>query len=170
MEKPWTRCPPTTRDRRLPRGLVLAAVIALASVTPAVGQPPPAEVDRAARAIYGDFMSPWCPGLLLSDCRSSAAVELRDEVRRDLQAGAGEAEVRARIEARVGEKLLAAPHARGFGLVAWITPFAMVALGLLATLGWMRSHRTTPAQRVPDRAADPAMRARLEEEKRRFAS
>lgn len=170
MEILSTRCFWMARDRRGLRNLALAAVIALASVAPAVGQPPPAEVDRAARAIYGDFMSPWCPGLLLSDCRSSAAVDLRDEVRRDLQAGASEAEVRARIEARFGEKLLAAPHARGFGLVAWVTPFAMVALGLLATLGWMRSHRTTPAQRVPDRAADPAMRARLEEEKRRFAS
>lgn len=112
-------------------------------------------------------MSPYCPGLLLADCRSPAAVDLRAEVRRQLEDGASEAEVRERIESQFGEKLLAAPHSRGFGLVAWLTPYAVIIAGLVAIFVWMRSHRGAAVVAAPERKpGDPARLARLEEERR----
>jgi len=126
----------------------------------------PEDARRSARAIYGDFMSPYCPGLLLADCRSPAAVDLRAEIRRSLEAGASEADVRGRIEAQFGEKLRAAPRGSGFGLLAWTTPFVAIALAGIAIFAWMFSHRgqATPAARVA--ALDPVRLARLEEERR----
>jgi len=127
------------------------------------------DVDSAARAIYNDFMSPYCPGLLLADCRSEAATELRREIRTQLAAGVPERNIRDRLEAHFGEKLLAAPHARGLGLVAWLVPFAAIGLGLVGMLLWLRTQRPRPAPHLPSAdAINPALWARLEHELRAF--
>ncbi|MFN2427202.1 MAG: cytochrome c-type biogenesis protein CcmH [Candidatus Binatia bacterium] len=158
--------PRPVRTRSTFAGFLLAVFLLGPWAGLASGEAAPEDVERSARAINGDFMSPYCPGLLLGDCRSPAAVELRAEVRRDLEAGVSEAELRARLEAEFGEKLLAAPHARGFGLVAWLTPYVMVIAGMIAIFAWMLSHRRTVAPEPERKPADPARLARLEEERR----
>lgn len=141
-------------------------VLALAMQPVTARAETPEDAGRSARAIYGDFMSPYCPGLLLSDCRSPAAVDLRAEILRSLEAGASEADVRGRIEAQFGEKLRAAPRGSGFGLLAWTTPFVAIALAGIAIFAWMFSHRGQATPALPVVAMDPARLARLDEERR----
>jgi len=129
----------------------------------------PADVDRDAEAIFHDYMSPYCPELLLADCRSPAAYTLRAEVRRQLEQGTSAARVRAELDREFGEALWAAPRPHGFGLIAWLVPFAFVFLGGAALLLWLRSARA-PASREPQpsmpSARDPALLSRFEEELR----
>jgi hypothetical protein len=53
-------------------GLALPAVL-LTVPTSAADTTRREDIESAARAIYGDVMSPYCPGLLLADCRSAGA-------------------------------------------------------------------------------------------------
>ena len=147
---------------------LLVVFLLIAMPARAANDAPRADVESAARAIYGDFMSPYCPGLLLADCRSQAAAELRNEIRAQLEAGLSERDIRDRLEAHFGEKLLAAPHARGLGLVAWVVPFAAVGLGLSGTLLWLRAQRSRATPPASVDAVDPALRARFEHELRTF--
>jgi len=147
--------------------LVLVLLVAVSAV--AANESQRNDVERAAHAIFGDFMSPYCPGLLLADCRSPGAVELRREIRAQLAAGVSERAVRQELEAQFGEKLLAAPPAHGFGLLAWVMPFLAVGVGLLLMLSWMQAHRPpSAAETRATGAVDVALRARFESELRDF--
>jgi cytochrome c-type biogenesis protein CcmH len=125
-------------------------------------------VEERARAINHDYMSPYCPGLLLADCSSSAAVTLRSEIWAALAAGIPEAEVRAEVERRFGERILAAPPWRGFGLVAWLAPYVglVLAAGVVVVWWWRQMRASAPAVDVAVCPVDPALRARLDAELR----
>lgn len=126
-------------------------------------------VDDTARAIYGEFMSPYCPGLLLADCRSQAAVDLRARIHAELAAGRTADEVRSGLAATYGEKILAAPRAQGFGLMAWLTPGVFVLIGAGFVLLWAQRRRDAAGETVasaPAAGGDAALQARLERELR----
>ncbi len=55
---------------------------------------------------------------------------------------------------RYGETVRAAPEAKGFNLMAWITPFAMLLAGLLLAAAVLRrwSMRPAPAATAPPQA------------------
>jgi cytochrome c-type biogenesis protein CcmH len=126
-------------------------------------------VEQQAGAIFHEYMSPYCPGLLLADCSSGAAITLREEIRAALAAGTSEAEVRAQVERRFGERILAAPPRRGFGLVAWLVPYLALAIGVGGIAVWWRRRMRAVGPTV-DAASpgDPALRVRLEAELRRL--
>ena len=148
---------------------LLVVLLLIAMPARAANDSPRADIESAARAIYSDFMSPYCPGLLLADCPSQAAAELRNEIRAQLEDGLAEREIRGRLETQFGEKLLAAPHARGLGLVAWVVPFLAVGVGLVGMLLWLRTQRPRPAPHLPSAdPINPALWARLEHELRAF--
>lgn len=150
--------------RSIVYGVLVVALFGAASPTFA------SPVDERSRAIFHDFMSPYCPGLLLADCSSRAAATLRTEIREELAAGTPEAEVRASLERRFGERILAAPPRRGFGLVAWLAPYVAVGLACAAVVAWCRRRLRlrVPAPNRPAAPVDPALRTRLEDELRRF--
>jgi cytochrome c-type biogenesis protein CcmH len=118
-------------------GVFLLWLVPLASPPVGAMTAPPAAVGldgaRAADALSHELMSPFCPQLLLADCRSESAGVLRGEIRDALARGERPADIRAALVARFGERILAAPPQRGFGLVAWLTPPAFVLAGLI----WM---------------------------------
>ncbi|MFN2375640.1 MAG: cytochrome c-type biogenesis protein CcmH [Candidatus Binatia bacterium] len=151
--------------------LLVAAFVFLAFCTASRAADSSPEVEKAARAIYADFMSPYCPGLLLVDCRSEAAVELRAEIHAKLAAGQSEAQVREELERLYGEKLRAAPAARGFGLLAWWTPFVVLLLAAGVAVRWVRANRAgAAASAEPRQEISPQRRARLDEELARMSS
>jgi len=114
--------------------LVLMASCALtASAQDVVARYSP-EVEADARQLFSRIMSPYCPGLTLTTCPSEGAVILKDSIRAELASGRSSEQVMRGLEIRFGAGIHASPPARGFGLLAWITPFLlMLAAGVVLT-------------------------------------
>jgi cytochrome c-type biogenesis protein CcmH len=58
----------------------------------------------------------------------------RNELSAAITAGKTDPEILADFSAKYGATVLAAPTTKGFDLVAWITPFAFLAAGLLLAI------------------------------------
>lgn len=139
--------------------LVSCVLLALAK---AVGAD---DIDSRAAAIAHGVMSPYCPQLTLSACRSDAAADLRADIRASLARGATEDEVREGLVRRFGEAVLAAPPTHGFGLFAWtLPPLAVLAGSTLLAVRMLGRRRAAP---IGPPAIDDDLRRRLDAELRR---
>lgn len=162
-----------SRERAVPRaGLVSVALCVLLGLNGAANGQATAspEVERQARRIFTVVMSPYCPGLLLADCTSSAAAALRDSIKAELGRGRPAEEILEELAATFGDEILALPPNRGVARLAWLAP----VLALVASLGilvWRLRRRREAAPAVPSSgpaaAGEEALRQRLEAELRR---
>lgn len=60
---------------------------------------------------------------------------------------------------RYGETVRAAPEAKGFNLMAWITPFALLLGGFLLAVTVLRRWALRPAAAAPQQSAAPQLEA-----------
>ena len=95
----------------------------------------------------------------------SSATPMRAEVRERLQAGEGVEQIVDSFVARIGKKVLSAPTLKGFDLTAWIMPFIILCLGLVA-VGWIAAKMVRPGS-VPAAVSAP-VDPRIEKELRDF--
>jgi len=119
--------------------------------------------EKAATSLLCDC---GCNPQSIKECACSRADELRQSLMADARAGKSGDEIIAAYVARHGQKILVAPPASGFNLVAWTGP----AIGLLgATIviaftlrRWRRASSQMPGERPPEPSTeDDAYRARL---------
>jgi len=103
-------------------------------------------------------------GLTVHSCnhlQCGSALPLREELRAQMNEGKGKEEILGYFSNKYGEKILSSPTTTGFNLVAWITPFVVLALGGafvgLTLLRWSGRKRTRPAvpPETPPRAPSP---------------
>ncbi len=143
-----------------------ASVVPQPSAQLAIG-----EVHPEAAALIDQIMSPFCPGLILTNCPTLAADSLRRAIRERFNAGASRAQVMKELSATYGEAIRSAPDRSGFGLLAWVVPGSIVLIGGLVLTAFIRRrrdaqalvHAVTPtsAPRAPDSALDAELAARL---------
>ncbi len=133
--------------------------------------------DTRAQQLFGELMSPYCPGLTIATCPSPGADSLRQDIRQRLDRGETPRAIRASYAADWGERILGAPPLRRWGVALWVTPGLLLALGAVGLTLWLRSIRPAPravrdeALRRPDDDASPAervLRERVEAELRAF--
>ena len=112
-------------------------------------------------------------GLTVHSCnhvQCPSGIPLKEEIAGQLVAGRNQTEVLTYFSAKYGEKILSAPTTTGFNLVAWVTPFAAVAVAatliVVASRRWRRTIAPAPAVARPD--GDSERRARLNAELDRF--
>ena len=112
-------------------------------------------------------------GLTVHSCnhvQCPSGIPLKEEIVGQLAAGKNRAEVLTYFSRKYGEKILSAPTTTGFNLVAWVTPFAAVAIAALlivvASRRWRRQNVPAPVV-VPD-VGSTERRARLNAELDRF--
>ncbi len=157
-----------------------AATAATATAQPASAVPTPAgmlavgQVHPEAASLIDQIMSPFCPGLILTNCPTLAADSLRRAIRARFDAGASRDQVLSELKVTYGEAIRSAPDRSGFGLLAWVVPGSLVLVaGLVLTL-FIRRRRDLPLSDVPstphadaiepgetNRALDAALAARL---------
>jgi cytochrome c-type biogenesis protein CcmH len=137
--------------RRLP---VLLAVALLAAACGGGDDETPtlAELEK-------EFICPTCQTTLeLSN--APVADRMRAFIRERIAAGDSESEISEALVAQFGEGVLAAPPKEGFNLLAWVLPFAGIALAgaAIGVLAWRWTRHggraATPA------GADPALNGR----------
>lgn len=139
-----------------------AALLALALLPAASGAANQAlaDVERArdAHAFARSVMSPFCPGRTLTDCPSPDAAELREEIRLQLASGVSEDEIRAELELRYGDAVVAEPRSAW----AFVIPLAVLGAGLLVLIAALRKLSSRPGGEPP--AASPELARELDAE------
>jgi len=121
-------------------------------------------IEREASKIFNSTMSPFCPGLLIANCPSPGAAELKDQVRGALAAGMTPDSVRAELLAAYGDEIRATPAASGIGLVAWVVPGLGLLVAGVGVVWWLRRAGREVAQAPAAVPLDPKAEERLEEE------
>jgi cytochrome c-type biogenesis protein CcmH/NrfF len=143
------------------------ALSLFAGATPVRAQSAALDADRLTHRL----MSPYCAGLLLADCRSQGAVDLRAEILQRLESGERPDAIERDLIARFGSAIRTEPAFSGLGVVVWLGPLALglAGIGLIGSLLRRATHRI----RTPDGsehdgverdAGDVRMHLRLQDE------
>ena len=142
-----------TRERMF--RIFIIAVLAGAAISAAdAAQPPASSLSPAAAALVRDIennlIAPCCWNQPISEHPSEISDLMRAEVREMVSEGKNRDEILDYYVARYGERILAAPRARGVNVLAYAAPFAALILGGLGIFLFKGNKRAlAPA------AADP---------------
>ena len=94
-----------------------------------------------------------CADLTVRTCTCGTADGIRREIAERLASGETTDQVVAAFVARHGEKILSAPTKEGFNLLAWITPFVVLAIAaaglIMVIVRWTRAAGTAGAPAAP---------------------
>lgn len=117
--------------------------------------------------LEGEVMCPVC-NTTLDQSSSPEARRIKALIAARIAAGDSKSEIKDLLVAEYGPSILAAPPKKGFNLLAWLLPIALllggaVALGVLA---WRWSHSREPGP--PAAQLSPALDRRVDEELARF--
>jgi cytochrome c-type biogenesis protein CcmH len=131
--------------RRLLPVIALVAVVAAAlmiGASPGGDDPSPA---AHSRRLASGLRCPVCQGLSVADSPSPTARAISADIRRRVDAGESDGEIRQAYVERYGEWVLLEPTGAGLGAVVWALPIAALVLagGGLA-LAFRRWRRDTP--------------------------
>jgi cytochrome c-type biogenesis protein CcmH/NrfF len=110
-------------------------------------------VAQRAQRIEGQVWSPYCPGKLLIDCTTTQAGQLRDRITREIRRGRSDTQVLRGIREDFGNGALARPPSGGAGVLIWLVPFMVFALGATLVVWLVRKRRPEPV--APPATAPP---------------
>ncbi len=137
--------------------VLLALTLTLAGAAPALTE---AQQAQAARIEQG-LRCPVCSGESVYDSRAQISTNIRDEVAAQVVQGHSDADIYAYFQRRFGDSILMQPPVRGVNLWLWGLPVAVVVVGGVWLLAFLRGRR-----REPEPTADPALLARVDAELR----
>jgi cytochrome c-type biogenesis protein CcmH len=114
--------------------------------------------EKIVRSAEGKLIAPCCFRGTLAEHESEIATKLRKEVRDLATAGASEQQILDHFLEKYGERILAAPRAKGFTLLAYVIPVVGLAVGGMLILLFLRGAKGTgsAAQRTTVDASTPA--------------
>jgi cytochrome c-type biogenesis protein CcmH len=154
----------------------LAAAPAPAAAPPAVAAPavaagagpaltgvlPPEQAEQLLRSerfrrLAAELRCLVCQNQTLADSGADLAVDLRNDVLRQMAAGRTDAQIKARLVERYGEFVLYRPTASAHNLALWAGPALLLLVGVGVL--WRTTRRRAPA-RAPH--ADDARLARID--------
>jgi cytochrome c-type biogenesis protein CcmH len=112
---------------------IAAALVTMWIAAPANAQGPNIEdeVNRIAKGLY----CPVCPNTPLDVCNTQACIDWRADIKKLVQEGKTEQQIRDVFVARYGPQVLGAPPAEGFNWLAYILP--VIGIGLGAAVAWI---------------------------------
>jgi cytochrome c-type biogenesis protein CcmH len=106
------------------------------------------DIDEQTRSIAQELRCVVCQNLSVADSPSEMAQQMRGVIREQLQAGKTSQEVKDFFVSKYGEWVLLSPTTKGFSLLVWVLPFAVLVLGLGLALWLLRrwsANKTKPA-------------------------
>jgi len=152
------------------------ALVFISSVSAQETTPRPPITDDQVNAIAKQMFCPVCENTPLDVCPTQACIEWRELIRDLLAEGKTEAEIKQYFVDRFGDRVLAAPPARGLNWLVYIIPPIAILAGVLILIGAVRSWRkpvtattqpTTAGSQVGT-PLDDEYAKRLEEELRKL--
>lgn len=115
---------------------------------------PPTEDQRVHR-IAAVIRCPTCRGLSAAQSDAPAATSIRDEIRRRVQDGQTDAQIKDYLVSRYSADILLDPEAKGLGLFVWGLPLMAMAVAVGGLVLVLRRRRIRPGRTVS--AADQAL-------------
>jgi len=120
-------------------GWILVAVLSMgAAADPSERLADPA-MEARAKALFPQIRCMVCQNESIDDSQADLAADLRKIVREEVAAGRSDTEVRTYLVQRYGEYVMLKPAFSLTNAALWVTPFAIVFLGLIAFFGRRRS-------------------------------
>jgi cytochrome c-type biogenesis protein CcmH/NrfF len=146
------------------RRTIQIALIALVAVTLLGADPKTQRFEKVGHALV---CTCGCNQILL-ECNHvgcPASEGMRQDLTARLEKGESNDQILTAFSDKFGPTVLAAPTTKGFNLVAWVTPFIALSIGIGLAIVFIRSWSSQPLQRT---AATPAeldpLRARARQE------
>ncbi len=141
-----------------PRPAPLVAACLIASVTSAAGAPDVSvqHLDERLHAFLLEVRCLVCQNETLAESRAELAVDLRREVRKQMEAGRSDDEIRTFLTDRYGDFVLYRPPFQPATYPLWLGPFVLLGGGLLVLYRQIGRHPGSVA--VPARARIRARR------------
>jgi cytochrome c-type biogenesis protein CcmH len=127
---------------------ILAACLLLAGA--ALGQN--TEIDKRVAALAHELRCLVCQNQTLADSNAPLAVDLRNQIREQLTAGANEREVVDFMVARYGDFVLYRPPFKATTIALWVGPFVFLLAGAWLLRRFLRRRTPPPALSEADRA------------------
>lgn len=124
--------------------LAAAAPVSVPAVQPDEILPDPA-LEARARAISREIRCLVCRNESIDESNADLARDLRILVRERLQAGDSDEAVTAYLVERYGDFVLLRPRLTGANLVLWSAPVALLLLGGIVAVVFVRQQRRQPA-------------------------
>jgi cytochrome c-type biogenesis protein CcmH/NrfF len=112
-------------------GLVVVVALAVGVGRTGGARSPQQRIDAIAKTLK----CPPCEGESVYESRNSVAINIKNEIAREVRAGQTDDEIRAGVAERFGEDVLLVPSATGVDSLVWILPvvvFIAAAAGLSA--------------------------------------
>jgi cytochrome c-type biogenesis protein CcmH len=142
------------RDYRILSVILLTLVITLLLATAALAQEddPRAPTDDEVNAIAKQLYCPVCENIPLDVCGTQACAQWRELIREKLSLGWNEAQIKGYFVEQYGDRVLAAPPARGLNWLVYLVPPLAMLLGIYILYQAFRAMRrpTTPATSASD--------------------
>jgi cytochrome c-type biogenesis protein CcmH len=117
-----------------------------------------AALEKRVAALAHELRCLVCQNQTLADSNAPLAVDLRNQIREQLQKGASEREVTDFMVQRYGDFVLYRPPLKASTLLLWTGPFLLLGFGLFLLVRKLRSSRS---QVAPLSDAERARAARL---------
>ncbi|MGH9164376.1 MAG: cytochrome c-type biogenesis protein [Acidimicrobiales bacterium] len=132
---------------RLGRQVPVVALLAVLAVALFVGArddgPPPTAAQRTTRIAKG-VRCPTCDGLSAAESEAAASVAIRAEIRKQVDAGETDGQVRRFLVGRYPDILLK-PSAGGVGALVWGLPVVVLVLAVAGLVFSFRRGRSRAA-------------------------
>ena len=119
--------------------LASAAVSAIAKDAQPLADDP--KLDERVMAVSRELRCLVCQNETLADSRADLAVDLRNQIREQMQAGKSDEEVIEFVTARYGDFVLYRPPVRPSTYLLWFGPFVLLLGGLLILFRYVRNRR-----------------------------
>lgn len=147
-----------------PRAWLAAAVLALGAVTAGAQEARPLAADPALEeqvmTIARDLRCLVCQNETIAASNADLAVDLRQQVREQLQAGRTPDQIRDFMVERYGDFVLYRPPFKPLTWLLWIGPFVLLAAMVLVMARTLRLRRSAAAAAAAPLSEAEARRAR----------
>jgi len=132
-------------------GVVLAGALFVGSQ----GRSGPPTDDQRVQRISSVVRCPTCRGLSAAQSDAPPAEAIRDEVRRRVEAGETDAQIKDYMVSRYGEDILLQPRSA----LVWVLPIVGIAVAVGGLVLVLRRRRVRPGPKISDADQDLVDRA-----------
>ena len=132
---------------------MVRALVLVAAILPGLVFSQDPETEKRVTALANELRCLVCQNQTLADSNAPLAVDLRNQIREQLKAGASERDVIEFMVARYGDFVLYRPPFKATTLALWTGPFVILLAGT-----WLLV-RLVRRRRVPEPQLSPAERA-----------